>query len=195
MKILRFATLIVAVSIIILLRNHNYLIPVVVVFIVLVMLIQYLFLQINIWRKKYFCIGLKRFYLAALIHELLVSVVVFGLTINGTHRIIPIQISDVYICMLYLLIIALLDLRKHIFLITQHHLIHKHGYKTIQWKLNSLRKVYIYPHKIEFVKGHSKLKATFDDPSDSPDSIIKFIEPLIGKKLRVKDDSRFDNFE
>jgi hypothetical protein len=189
-RIIQIFTITVALLLIVLLRNNSYLIPAVVVFMVLLEIVKYLIIQVNIWKKNYFAIGYKRFYLKGLIMEIIISFVLLMVNIF-----IPFHVFDTIIALLYLFVMLFLDTRKHIFIITKKHILHKHLFQIIQWKLSSLDKVYVFSHKIEFVKNHTKLKTAFDEQSDVATEIIRFIKPLIGQKLTVKNESIFYDFE
>lgn len=189
-RIIQVFTITVVISLVILLRNNSYLVPVVVAFMVLQEIGRYMFIQTNVKKRKYYAIGLRRFYLRGLIQEIIFSAVVLVVAV-----LLPNHLYDIIIALAYLLVMLLLDTRKHIFIITKTHILHKHLYQVIQWKLSSLDKVYIYSHKIEFVKGNIKLKTAFDEKSGIEKEIIRFIKPLIGQKLKVKNEDVFYDFE
>lgn len=193
-SIIRLITIILAVLLIILLRNNTYIIPLVVLFMVFQEVGKYLIIQLNVWKKNYFCIGLKRFYMTGLFQEILISLVLFTVSLIGIYRLNTVHIYNAIIAITYILVMVLLDSRKHIFIISKNYLLHKHLFQIIQWELELLDKVYVYPHKIEFVKGGKKLKAAFDEPSDSAEEIVRFIKPIIGRKLVVKKEDIFYDF-
>ncbi|MFM2293389.1 MAG: hypothetical protein RIS29_3202 [Bacteroidota bacterium] len=195
LRAIRISVLFTEVLMIILLRNQRLMIEIIIWIEAIYLTCKYLFIQIQVWRKKFYSIGIRRFYFLGLIHQLIISIGFYIAISYQLHKSFGFNINNLAIAGLYLGLMLLLDSRKHIFLISHKYVTHKHNWKLIQWKLADLQKVYIYPHKIEFVKGHTKLKAIFDEDIESSIEIVDFLKPLIGNKLRIKDESKFHNFE
>lgn len=194
-RTIRISVLIVELLLIFILRNQSLMIEMIILTEVLYLLIKYTYIQIQVWRKKFYSIGIKRFYMLGLIHQLIISGAFYAAVSFKLHQKYGLEIHNLAVVALYLGLMLLLDSRKHIFIISRNYVTHKHDWKLIQWKLADLNKVYIYPHKIEFVKGHTKLKAIFDEDIESSIEIVDFLRPLIGNKLRIKDESKFHTFE
>jgi hypothetical protein len=179
---IRLLLLLGAIPLIILFRDHELMIPIVIGYTVFNLLSRFIIIQCKIWMKIILCIGMQRFYISGLILELLVSLLFFLGTYSNFYPLLPFDLR-LLIVFTYFTSIVYLDSRKHLFYVSKNYLLHKHVFSIIQWNYKSIDKVYVYPDKIVFVKGKNKLKVGFANDENAVIKIYEFLEPLLGKKL------------